>query len=111
MTGNKKCIEMVRGSGQFGYLHRHQCNRNAVFGQEYCKQHNPAAVKARQDAAAAKHKQEQDIKTNLQSLFPKNWNAYITRSSWGSLQVSIPGEANIQKLAAILREYEEERGQ
>ncbi len=57
MTDVKKCKEQVRGEGQWGSFHRHQCRNNAIR-DGYCGIHHPDAVKCRREKTDARHEKQ-----------------------------------------------------
>jgi hypothetical protein len=72
---------MVSGEGTYGAFHRHQCNRKIKVdrgGNGYCAQHDPVAVKAKQEERekqwrskwAAKSK-EHAKDQQMRNLYPK----------------------------------------
>jgi len=61
LTPEERCSENVRGEGQWGWMHPHQCSRRGVITEEgnlWCKQHAPSAVKARRGTIAARWSEE-----------------------------------------------------
>lgn len=77
----------------------HQCSRRRGYGPEeaYCKQHDPAAVKARDDAAKAKYKAQ------VEKEKPK----WFARDFLAALREIAAGHNNPRDLAqSIIDKYE-----
>ena len=56
MSDKEKCAVWVRSENGWG---THRCSRNATKG-DYCYQHDPAAVTARENASALEWQRKQD---------------------------------------------------
>lgn len=60
--GQSQCCAMVRGEGQWGGFHKHQCKKKPSIerdGKAYCKVHDPVARAEREAVSIEKYHAKQ----------------------------------------------------
>lgn len=97
----EQCAEPVSTKDGWGYS---QCSRNRGHGPEqaYCKQHDPAAVKARREANAAKYRAGREAVANEREA--ARAEAQLGKDAIAALQAIADGHNDPRGLAQSVLE-------